>query len=163
MQGEMHEDQAYVRDAFGLTLAAVGCPGEMMNMNMMMNQTPAKRVSKTSTVAISDDDATVAMVNPEDGSVSFFNTANNQKLATLKTGGEPSSVVIHPDNTTAFVANRADATVVKITGINTNAPAVAGTVPVGSEPTGLALSPSAASSSSPSMPRAMSRSSTPRR
>lgn len=124
----------------GLALAAAGCPGESMNM-MMMNQTPAKRVSKSGTIAISDDDATVAMVNPEDGSVSFFNTANNQKLATLKTGGEPSAVVIAGDNTTAFVANRADATVVKITGINTNAPSVAGSVPVGSEPTGLALSP----------------------
>lgn len=124
----------------GLALAAVGCPGESMNM-MMTNQTPAKRVSKAGTVAISDDDATVAMVNPEDGSVSFFNTANNQKLATLKTGGEPASVVIHPDNTTAFVANRADATVVKVTGINTNAPVIAGTVAVGSEPVGLALSP----------------------
>ncbi len=90
----------------GLALAAAGCPGESMNM-MMMNQTPAKRVSKSGTIAISDDDATVAMVNPEDGSVSFFNTANNQKLATLKTGGEPSAVVIAGDNTTAFVANRA--------------------------------------------------------
>lgn len=125
----------------GLTLAAVGCPSEPMNMMMMMNQTPAKRVSKAATVAISDDDAIVAMVNPEDGSVSFFTTSNNQKLSTLKTGGEPSSVVIHPDNQTAFVANRADATVVKISGIQTATPSVAGTVPVGSEPVGLALSP----------------------
>lgn len=125
----------------GLSLSLAGCTSEPMNMQMPMNQTPAKRVSKSGTVAISDDDAIVAMVNPEDGSVSFFTTSNNQKLATLKTGGEPSAVVIHPDSQTAYVANRADATVVKITGITTASPAVAATVPVGSEPVALALSP----------------------
>lgn len=127
-----------------LSVSAVGCPSEPMNMmlpDMMTPGTPAKRVSKASTVAISEDDAIVAMVNPEDGSVSFFSTSNNQKLATLKTGGEPSSVVIHPDSQTAFVANRADATVVKVSGIHTATPSIAGTVPVGSEPVGLALSP----------------------
>jgi YVTN family beta-propeller protein len=59
----------------------------------------------------------------------------------VQTGGQPSSVVIGPDNKTAFVANRADATVVRVTGIDTGSPAVDATVPVGSEPTGLALSP----------------------
>lgn len=125
----------------GLTLSLAGCPSEPPNMMNPTPQTPAKRISKAATVAISDDDAVVGMVNPEDGSVSFFNTANNQKLSTVKTGSEPWSIVIHPDNQTAFVANRADATVVKITGIQTATPAVAGSVPVGSEPVGLALSP----------------------
>jgi YVTN family beta-propeller protein len=61
----------------------------------------------------------------------------------VRTGEGPSAVVIHPDNTTAFVANRGSATVTKLVNINTGA-AVAATVDVGSEPTGLALSPTGA-------------------
>ena len=54
----------------------------------------AKGPSKSGTIAISDDDATVAVVNQDRGSVSFFNTANNALLSTVTTGGTPSSVVI---------------------------------------------------------------------
>jgi YVTN family beta-propeller protein len=95
-------------------------------------------------VAIADDDSVVAMTNPDGGSISIFLTSNTSRLATVATGLEPSAVVIHPDNVTAFVANRADATVVKVTGINTSTPLVAATVAVGAEPTGLALSPTGA-------------------
>ena len=49
---------------------------------------------KSSTIAISDDDATVAVVNQENGSVSFFATATNTRLSTAVTGSVPSSVVI---------------------------------------------------------------------
>lgn len=104
----------------------------------------AKGPSKSGTIAISDDDATVAVVNQDNNSVSFFNTANNALLSTVTTGGTPSSVVIASDRTTAYVANRADATVVKISGIRTATPTVGTPVPVGSEPTGLALSPTGA-------------------
>jgi DNA-binding beta-propeller fold protein YncE/cytochrome c553 len=102
------------------------------------------RASKSSTIALTSDDKYAVMVNPEDDSISVFATNPAIKRATIKTGTEPSSVVIDPDNVTAFVANRADATVVKVTGINGNAPRLAGKVAVGSEPTGLALSPSGA-------------------
>ncbi|HEY8430572.1 MAG TPA: beta-propeller fold lactonase family protein [Sandaracinaceae bacterium] len=102
------------------------------------------RPSRSSTIAISDDDAIVAMVNPEDGSISTFTTADNERLARLPTGREPSSVVIHPNGTTAYVANRADATVVRIEGIDGPTPTITATVEVGSEPTGLALSPTGA-------------------
>jgi YVTN family beta-propeller protein len=102
------------------------------------------RPSKSSTIAISDDDKTVAVVNSEDNSVSFFDTASNGLRARVPTGGEPSSVVIHPDNKTAFVANRADATVVKISLIDSESPMVSTPVDVGAEPTGLALSPTGA-------------------
>ena len=87
----------------------------------------------------------VGMVNPEDNSVSFFTTSNNQRLSKvdLGAGAEPWSIVLAPDSTTAYVANRAKATVVKVTGINTATPTVGTPVSVGSEPTGLALSPTA--------------------
>lgn len=129
-------------------LGLVGCPGDSTMGVDMGGPGPVgpflKGPSKSSTIAISDDDATVAVVNQENSSVSFFSTANNMKIATVQTGGTPSAVVIAPDKTTAYVANRADATVVKVTGINTGTPNVGAAIAVGSEPTGLALSPSGA-------------------
>jgi DNA-binding beta-propeller fold protein YncE/cytochrome c peroxidase len=107
-------------------------------------QTPLNRSSKSSTIAISNDDLTVAMVNPEDGSISIFSTLDNKLRARVPTGAEPSAVVIHPNTTTAFVANRAEATVVKVAGIDTENPSVVARLDVGSEPAGLALSPTGA-------------------
>ncbi len=109
--------------------------------------TPARvlmRASKSGNIAIADDDSIVVTTNPDDGSISVFSAADNSLVTRVTTGREPSAVVIHPDNTTAFVANRADATVVKVTNINTAMRVVSGTVGVGSEPTGLALSPTGA-------------------
>lgn len=98
--------------------------------------------SRSSAIAISEDSARVAMVNPDDGSLSVFSTTDHARTAKLATGGNPSSVVLAADNTTAYVANRADGTVVRITGIAGGTPAINATVEVGAEPTGLALSPS---------------------
>jgi YVTN family beta-propeller protein len=103
-----------------------------------------RRASKSSTISISDNDRYVVAANPEDGTVSVFATVTNTRTARVPTGGEPSAVVIHPDGVTAFVANRADATVVKLTGIDGASPVVSAPIPVGSEPTGLALSPTGA-------------------
>jgi YVTN family beta-propeller protein len=102
-----------------------------------------KRASKSGTIAISGDDRRVLMVNPENGTLSIFDSAQETRTAFVETGAEPSAVVIHPDDRVAFVANRADATVVKIGGIDGD-PSVLATVEVGSEPTGLALSPTGA-------------------
>ena len=98
------------------------------------------RPSKSGTVAITGSDRFVVMVNPETDSVSVFDTMTDTRVANVKTGKEPSSVVIGPDDDTAFVANRAAGTVVKITGLTTS-PVVSAPVDVGSEPTGVALSP----------------------
>jgi YVTN family beta-propeller protein len=118
-----------------ITIALSGCGEPAAPTDVLA------RSSRSSTVAISDDDSIVVMVNPEDDSISTFTTADNQRLARLPVGDEPSSVVIHPNGTTAFVANRADATVVRVDGIDGNDPSVTATVEVGSEPTGLALAP----------------------
>jgi YVTN family beta-propeller protein len=102
------------------------------------------RASKSGTIDISPDDSVVAMVNPEHDSVSFFTTADDSLLASVDTGDEPSAVVFHPDGDTAFVANRAEATVVKVTGASSADPSVSAPTDVGSEPTGMALSPTGA-------------------
>jgi len=101
----------------------------------------ATRVSRSSTIALTEDGSHVAMVNPEDGSLSVFQTSDHARTAKLATGGTPSSVVIAPDSKVAFVANRADGTVVRIIGIDGGTPVIDATASVGSEPVGLALSP----------------------
>jgi DNA-binding beta-propeller fold protein YncE len=103
---------------------------------------PAPRSSKSSAVAVSPDESLVVMVNPENDSISIFSAETNIKLAELSTGRQPVAVVIHPNSSTAFVANRADATVSRVDGLQAGTAAAVVTVDVGSEPTGLALSPS---------------------
>lgn len=100
-----------------------------------------QRASRSSTIALADGAARVAMVNPEDGSLSVFQTSDHARTAKVATGASPSSVVIAPDTTTAYVANRADGTVVRVVGIDGGTPAVNATVDVGAEPVALALSP----------------------
>jgi len=100
-----------------------------------------QKASRSSTIALSDDGALVAMVNPEDGTVSVFQTSDNARLSKIATGGSPSSVVIAADNKTAYVSNRADGTVVRVSGIDGGTPVVDATIQVGAEPMGLALSP----------------------
>jgi DNA-binding beta-propeller fold protein YncE len=100
------------------------------------------RSSKSSAIAVSDDEFLVAVVNPDSGTLSIFAAGTNIRLSEVATGNQPIAVVIHPDNRTAFVANRADATVVQVSDIDTPNPIVSDPVQVGSEPTGLALSPS---------------------
>jgi len=103
--------------------------------------TVLQRASKSSTIALADDASRVAMVNPDDGTLSVFQTSDHARTAKVATGGAPSSVVIAADNRTAFVANRADGTVVKVTGIDGGTPAIESTVQVGAEPVALAMSP----------------------
>ncbi len=102
-----------------------------------------KRASKSSAIAITGDDKYVVAVNPENDSISVFRSSDDTKTAELPVGDEPVSVVIHPDDNTAFVALRGEAKVVKISNIRTS-PALAGSVNVGSEPTGVALTPTGA-------------------
>jgi YVTN family beta-propeller protein len=102
------------------------------------------RASKSTSLAITTDDARVVVANAENDSVSVFDLGNNRRIATVRTGKEPSSVVIAPDDNTFFVANRADATVTRVSGLKSGTFVNSGTVQVGSEPTGVALSPTGA-------------------
>jgi hypothetical protein len=106
------------------------------------------RPSRSTAIDLSSDDGVLAMVNTDDGSVSFFNATSGQesriaRIASSATANsEPTAVVIHPNRTTAFVANRAAGTVSRITGIDTASPRIDGELATGSEPVGMALSPS---------------------
>ena len=107
------------------------------------------RPNRSTPVQITSDDAVVAMVNQASGSLSLFNTSGASKtrsaLVDLGAGTQPVSVAIHPDDVTAFVVLRKTRQLVKVRGINTTAPTVdAAKATLGSEPTGVALSPSGA-------------------
>ncbi|HEU5055028.1 MAG TPA: cytochrome D1 domain-containing protein [Kofleriaceae bacterium] len=101
------------------------------------------RASRSSTIALSGDRTLVALVNQDDDSLSLFQTSDDERIARVPTGDEPSSVVIAPDDRTAYVANRADGTVVRVVDLGAGT-AVDAAVDVGSEPVGLALSPTGA-------------------
>jgi hypothetical protein len=104
--------------------------------------------SRGSGIAISADDATVIAVNRDSGSITIFKTAFPEdgspatltKWHELTVGAEPWQVVIAGDSDTAYVVLRKDQLLVKITGLKTN-PVVGSAVSVGSEPTGVALTP----------------------
>ena len=49
----------------------------------------ATKLSRSSTITLSDDNARVAMVNPEDNSLSVFQTSDNARLSKIATGGAP--------------------------------------------------------------------------
>jgi len=131
--------------AFAVSASLVSaCGGDGSAATGDGNAPFATRASRSSTIALAEDDAHVAMVSPDDGSLSVFQTSDNTRTARIATGGGPSSVVIAPDSATAYVANRADGTVVRVTGIDGGTPKLDATVAVGAEPAGLALSPSGA-------------------
>ena len=136
-----------------------GCPdGQVCNATCTCEAPPPpppanllRRPSRSSAVDITTDDARVAMVNADDGSLSIFTvgTAGSEaREARVNTSAaahpEPLAVVLHPSNTVAFVANRGAGTVARIGGIGTAAPTLMGEIPMAGEPVGLALSPTGA-------------------
>ena len=142
----MTNDETYKRlvacVAGALAIGANGCGDDgKTGDDQPPDVTVRLSASRSSTIALADDRAHLAMVNPEDGTLSVFQTSDHARTAKVATGGNPSSVVIAADSKTAFVANRADGTVVRITGIEGGTPVIDKTVSVGAEPVGLALSP----------------------
>jgi YVTN family beta-propeller protein len=106
------------------------------------------RPSRSTAIDLSLDDTLLAMVNSDDGSVSFFNVRDGQngrisRIATSLTvqQSEPMSVVLHPDQKRAFVANRAAGTISRIIDVDGTQPSIDGELDVGGEPIGLALDP----------------------
>ena len=95
-------------------------------------------------LALSADDSLLAVVNPDNNSVSFFNTQSAYaRLAEIPVGTEPNGVALSPDGTRAYVANTASGTVSVLAVDRTTASiaSVVTTIPVGTEPYGVALTP----------------------
>lgn len=100
----------------------------------------AKNPSSSSPIALSDDDALLAVVNNLNDSVTLINVAGdaNTKLAEVKVGHEPRTVALSPDKHWAYVTNQASASV-SLIDLTTNQKVQ--DIPVGGEPYGVALTP----------------------
>lgn len=113
--------------------------------------TTLARASRSSTIDLTADDSLLAMVNSDEGSVSFFNVTAGQETrvsraltSRVAAQSEPMSVIFHPDRAHVFVANRALGTVSRLSNVQGATPVVDAEVEVGGEPIGLALEPSGA-------------------
>ena len=94
-------------------------------------------------LAISRGGSLLAVVNPDNNSVSFFDIRDdkNRRLATIQVGKEPNGVAFSPDTRYAYVANTVSGTVtaIRLTG-GYNTPAIQH-IKVGTEPYSLVMSP----------------------
>jgi hypothetical protein len=106
--------------------------------------------SRGSPVALSPDETLGLVVNRDVGSVTLLGLDRSKpgapptevrKELLLGPGSEPWQVAFAPDGDTAYVVLRKDQRLVRLRYLKTD-PTVDGYVKVGSEPTGLALSPS---------------------
>jgi YVTN family beta-propeller protein len=96
--------------------------------------------TQSSPIMLSFNQDRLVNVNPDQDTISLFDpsTPSPTKLAEIGVGAEPNSVTIHPDNTTAYVANAVSGTV---SVVNLTTQLTTSTIPVGAEPRALALSP----------------------
>src|SRR5262245_11994732 len=95
---------------------------------------------QSSPIALTHDEQRLLCVNPESRTVSVFDVSGPVpvKLAEVKVGNEPSSVVVQPDDARAFVTNTLDGTVVPLDLATLKKK---GKIRVGVEPTAAAMSP----------------------
>ncbi len=146
-----------LRFFLGTVLAAAGCgdnvmegpPDQAESPDMAMQQPDMagpvvllKHESKSSAIAISDDDRFVAAVSPDDDKLYLIDTskANATRAVQLKAGAEPRSVAYAPDGS-FWVANRGNATLVQVSALDMPAPTLT-EQQTGGEPAAVAVSPS---------------------
>jgi YVTN family beta-propeller protein len=95
-------------------------------------------------LALSANDSLLAVVNPDNNTVSFFGVAGGQTnlLAEVEVGEEPNGVAVLPNGTKAYVANTVSGTV-SVININAARGRFRQTkkIKAGTEPYGLALTP----------------------
>ena len=97
-------------------------------------------------LALSADDWTLAVANPDNNSIGIFDVRNsaNTRVALVGVGVEPNGVAVSPDGTKIYVANTVSGRVTVLTVDRANAAygSFQTTITVGTEPYGLALTPS---------------------
>src|SRR5262245_32161052 len=101
--------------------------------------------TSSQTLALSADDAFLAVANPDNNSVTFFEVQGDQNrfLAEAPVQKEPNGVAFTPDGKQLYVANTVSGTVsvLKFNPHNPHIARVHKNIPVGTEPYGLAVTP----------------------
>ena len=94
-------------------------------------------------IALSADDSLLAVCNPDNNSVTFFDVSGdtNRRLSEVQVGIEPNGVALTPDGTRAYVTNTVSGTVSVISVNRNGRPRVLTNIPVGTEPFGIVSTP----------------------
>lgn len=103
----------------------------------------ARRTGTSSTpIAVSPDDKSVWVVNPDDDSVTWFEVRSDglRRRKQIRVGDEPTNLAISPDGKFVYVSNTAGGTV-SVIRAKGDSPRVVETIRVGTEPYGLAFTP----------------------
>ena len=98
---------------FALTAALVA-PYFYREPGRVSAQSPTRFTGPTSSqpLALNADDSLLAVANPDNNSVTFFDAKNgNARLGEVSVGKEPNGVALSPDGSRAYVANTVDGTV----------------------------------------------------
>jgi YVTN family beta-propeller protein len=105
------------------------------------------RQARTSSIALTSDDARAVVVNRQKASVSVIRVRNadgsdaSQLLAEVPVGREPRFVALAPDDTRAYVSNAVDGTL-SVIDLTAATPVASGSaIDVGIEPRGVAITP----------------------
>ncbi|KAA3658885.1 MAG: hypothetical protein DWQ04_23755, partial [Chloroflexi bacterium] len=101
-------------------------------------ETPDGIASWSSPIAVSPQDGSIWVVNPDSGSVSIIDSTNLEKVTEIQIGQEPWAIVISSGGTRGYVLDRATGL---LSVINTETFSVCATLSIGPEPQGIALSP----------------------
>lgn len=101
--------------------------------------------TNSQTLALSADDNLLAVANPDNNSITLFDTrgGSNSWLAEVRVGDEPNGVAVAPDGTRVYAANTVSGTVsvIAVNRLTNTYDTVIATIPVGTEPYALALTP----------------------
>lgn len=120
----------------------------MLRLDVDANQPPATRFAgptSSQPLALSGNGDFLAVANPDNDSVSFFDVRDDRDLlvATVSVQSEPNGVVFSPDGSRAYAANTVSGTVSVIDADVANGVVQSPTthIPVGVEPYALAMTP----------------------
>ena len=119
---------------FKRSLIGVVAAGTLLTSCVNSGSSTSTRASGS--LALSTDDAFLYAADTDNGIVAVIDTATNTKVTDIKVGNSPVRLVVGPDDT-LYVANRGDNSV---SVIHRGDWQVAARLPVGVEPTGLAVS-----------------------
>lgn len=120
-------------------LTAAACCAATLAANPVLAQTSVGP-RQSSTIALTGNNQLLVNVNPDINTITLVDVSTDMPVlvAQVPVGRDPSSVAIHPNNTTAYVSGALAGTV-SVVDLTTRS--VTATIAVGAEPSAVALSP----------------------